>query len=250
MVRDRIGAATSAASPRAGEVRALNRARLTLAQWLPRRYAARVTSERSGVVTRAANAVTTPPAGRILQCLPNYGLLHLGQIRLIRGHCGSVAEGAQPRLRSNRASAQPDRKLRNDRNVAGPSSNTDPRVASHIGPTPAIQRRPQGLSVCRAYRYSSASTTRLVVIHRERPNGRSHLSTSAHRKGGDAVQDGPDRACWFRAKPISHRREPALPVIRHVQVVREWCPEIRADFRTWLATAPRWSETLTRERTP
>ena len=40
MVRDRIGAATSAASPRAGEVRALNRARLTLAQWLPRRYAA------------------------------------------------------------------------------------------------------------------------------------------------------------------------------------------------------------------
>jgi len=134
-VRDRIGAATIAASPRVGEVRALHRARPALARRVSRRNAARVTSERSGVVTRAANAVTTPPAGRIFQCLPNYGLLHWGQIRywaqirLIRGHCGSLAEGAHPRLRSNRASAQPDQKLRNNRKVIGPSSNTDPRVA-------------------------------------------------------------------------------------------------------------------------
>ncbi len=128
---DRIGAATIAVSSYVREVRALVRARPILARWVPRRYAVRVTSEQSGVVTRAANAVTTPPAGRILQCLPNYGLLHCGQIRLIRGHCGSVAEGAHPRLRSNRASAQSDRTLRSDRKVAGPSSNTDPRVASH-----------------------------------------------------------------------------------------------------------------------
>jgi len=150
---------------------------------------------------------------------------------LIRGHCGSVAEGAHPRLRSNRASAQPDRKLRNDRKVAGPYSNPGPRVTSHIGPKPAIQRSPLGTTTCRAYRYSRASTIRLVVIHRVRPNGRSHSSTSAHRKGGDAVQDGPDRACWFRAEPISNRREPALPVTRHVQVLREWCPETRAGYR-------------------
>ena len=169
---------------------------------------------------------------------------------MIRSHCGSVAEGAHPRLRSNRASAQPDRELRNDRKVAGPSSSTDSRVASHTGLRPVFQCRPLGHMVCRANRRGMIVTTVNLVIHRAPPNGRSHSSTSAHRKGGDAFQDGPDRACWFRAEPISSRREPALPVSRHVQVVREWCPETRAGLRTWLATASRWSEILTRERTP
>jgi hypothetical protein len=84
-----------------------------LATRLPRSLAARVTSERSGVVTRAANAETTPPraefpsdAVRIIRCYC------LQQIRLIRGHCGSVAEGAHPRLRSNRACAPSDQRAR------------------------------------------------------------------------------------------------------------------------------------------
>ena len=59
-----------------GRSQARERAEHALARSVPCRYAARVTSERSGVVTRAANAVTTPLVGGILQCAANYALLH------------------------------------------------------------------------------------------------------------------------------------------------------------------------------
>jgi len=96
-----------------------------------------------------------------------------------------------------------------------------------------------------------ADPTKLLQDHiplclEQRRDRRPRLATA----WGDSVTTvRPHRASWYCAGRISNIRVPVAPDTRHVQVVREWCPETFAGIRTCLATRPcRWSETLTELR--